>query len=106
MAISYDDFKKIELRVARVVVAEHIEGSEKLIRLEVELADEKRQIIAGIGKKYSPEELIGREIVIVANLEPRTLMGLESRGMLLAADDNGPVLLRPDMDITPGAEIH
>ena len=103
--ISYNDFKKAELRIARIVVAECIEGSEKLLRLEVELGEEKRQIIAGIGKKYTPGELVGREIVIVANLEPRTLMGLESKGMLLAADDGGPVLLRPDIDIPPGAEV-
>lgn len=111
--INFDDFKKVELRTARVVVAERVEGSEKLIRLDLEVGKDSagepltRQIVAGIGLKYAPEDLIGKTIVIVANLEPRKLMGLESNGMLLAAsnDHQGPVLLTVMEDIDSGSEI-
>ena len=111
--ITFDDFKKVELRAARVKTAERVTGSEKLIRLELELGagDQEgsalRQIVAGIGLKYAPDDLIGKTIVIVANLEPRKLMGLESNGMLLAAsnDGQGPVLLTTMGDIDPGSEI-
>ena len=104
--ISYDEFKKIDLRVAKVLSAERVPGSGKLVKLEVSLGEETRQIIAGIGKVYQPENLIGKEIVIVANLEPRALMGLESQGMLLAADNEGkPVLLAPDAEVSPGSIV-
>jgi tRNA-binding protein len=104
--ISYDKFRETDLRVARVLSAERVEGSEKLLKLKVSLGEEERQIIAGVGKVYAPESLIDTEIVIVANLEPRSLMGLESQGMLLAADGGeGPILLRPDQITTPGASI-
>ena len=109
--VSFDDFEKLDLRVAKVVTAERVPNSEKLLRLEVALGpdvsdtSEKRQILAGIGKRYEPETLVGSEIIIVANLEPRMLMGLESQGMLLAADADGPVLLRPDREVPPGAGI-
>ena len=104
--ISIDDFKKVELKVAKVLSAERVEGSEKLLKLEVDLGDEKRQIIAGIGKAYNPEDLPGKEIIVVANLEPRLLMGLESQGMVLAAnDESGPVLLMPEKEVNPGTGI-
>jgi methionyl-tRNA synthetase len=111
--ITFDDFKKVELRTARVAIAERVAGSEKLIRLEVEVGvgetgePVRRQIVAGIGVAYAPEELIGKIIVIVANLEPRKLMGIESNGMLLAAsnDGQGPVLLTAMGEIEPGSEI-
>jgi len=106
MTIRIDDFKKVELKVAKVISAERVEGSEKLLKLEVDLSEEKRQIIAGIGKVYNPEDLTGKEIVVVANLEPRSLMGLESQGMVLAANaELGPVLLMPDKEVVPGTEI-
>ena len=86
--------------------AEVVEGSEKLLKLKVDLGAEARQIIAGIGKVYPPETLVGREIVIVANLEPRELMGLESQGMLLAADNASvPVLFSPDSEVPPGSIV-
>jgi len=104
--ITFEDFQKIGLRVAKILSAERVEGSEKLLRLEVDLGDEKRQIVAGIGKKYEPEKLIGWQIVIVADLEPRTLMGLESQGMLLAASgEDGPVLIMPCEAVAPGAKV-
>lgn len=106
MTINFEEFKKVELRVVKVLEAERVEGSEKLLKLRVDLGSEQRQIIAGIGKAYAPENLIGREIVIVANLEPRTLMGFESQGMVLAASgENGPVLLNPEKDVPPGALV-
>ena len=104
--INFEEFKKIHLRIAKIVSAERVEESEKLLKLEVDLGDEERQIIAGIGKFYQPEELIGREIVVIINLEPRTLMGIESQGMLLAANNEGePVLLRPDKEVPAGTKI-
>ena len=103
--ISYEEFKKLDLRVAKILEANRVEGSDKLLRLLVNIGTEERQIIAGIGKTYDPEFLVGREIIIVANLEPRTLMGLESQGMLLAANDQGPVLLMPEKEVPPGATI-
>jgi len=78
-----------------------------LIKLALDLGSEKRQIVAGIGRAYKPEDLIGLEIAVVANLEPKTLMGIESNGMLLAAsaDDGEPVLLIPQKEVPPGTEI-
>jgi len=104
--ISFDEFKKAELKTARVVSAERVEGSEKLLKLEIDLGSEKRQLVAGIGKRYEPEILVGKTIVVVANLEPRMLMGFESRGMLLAVSSaEGPVLLVSDAEVPPGSEI-
>jgi len=104
--INFNDFKKLDLRVAKIIKAENVEGSEKLLKLEIDVGEEKRQIVAGIGKFYSPEDLIKREIVVIVNLEPRVLMGIESQGMLLAADVDGrPVLLRPDENVSAGTKI-
>ena len=104
--INYEQFSQTELCVAAILGAERVKGSEKLLCLQVSLGEEKRQIVAGIGKKYAPEALVGTQIIIVANLEPRMLMGLESQGMLLAADSpDGPILLRPDTDAPAGAKI-
>jgi len=105
--INYEDFKKIELKVAKILEAERVDGSEKLLKLKLDLGEaEPRQVIAGIGKNYEPESLPGREIIIVANLEPRKLMGLESNGMLLAADSpNGSVILMPEKEVEPGVFI-
>jgi len=103
--INYEDFKKIELRVAKVMAAERIDGSDKLLKLKIDLGDEQRQLVSGIAKSYAPEDLIGKEIIIVANLEPRQIMGLESQGMLLAADHASPILLVPDKELPPGMEV-
>ncbi len=92
--ISIDDFAKVELRVAQVKAAERVKGADKLLRLEVDLGTEVRQLVAGIAEAYEPEALIGRKVVIVANLAPRKLRGLESNGMIVAASPEGgkPVL--------------
>jgi methionine--tRNA ligase beta chain len=104
--ISFDEFKKLDLRVAKVIEAEKIEGSKNLLRLEIDLGSEKRQIVAGISQFYQPEDLVGKEIVVVANLEPKKLMGVESQGMLLAADIDGePVILVPEKEVPPGTTI-
>src|SRR3989344_4660898 len=106
--IPFDYFAKLDLRVAKILEAEALPESEKLVRLQVALGEEKRQIVAGIGKFYSPEALIGKEIVIVANLESRKLMGHESQGMLLAATniaDSRVVLIRPDEVADPGSRV-
>ncbi len=104
--ITYDDFKKIELKAVRVLEASRVEGSEKLLKLKVDLGNEQRQIVSGIAKAYDPEFLVGKTIIIVANLEPRMLMGLESQGMILAAHgESGPVVLVPEKEVPPGAEI-
>ncbi|HOK35499.1 MAG TPA: methionine--tRNA ligase subunit beta [Candidatus Pacearchaeota archaeon] len=105
--ITFEEFQKLDLRIAKVINAEKINGSEKLLKLEIDLGDEKRQIVAGIAKFYEPENLLGKEIVVIANLEPREIMGVESQGMLLAAEIDGePVLLKPEKEIPPGAKIH
>ncbi|MEK7621800.1 MAG: methionine--tRNA ligase [Patescibacteria group bacterium] len=105
--ITYDEFKKVELKVGEVRLVERVVGSEKLLKLTVEIGETTpRQIIAGIGKVYEPETLIGWQIVIVANLEPRMIMGLESQGMVLAADgEGGPVLLSPERLVLAGVML-
>jgi methionyl-tRNA synthetase len=105
--ISIDDFVKVDLRVARILVAERVPKADKLLRLEVDLGYEKRQILAGIAQFYEPEKLIGRKIVIVANLAPRKMRGLESNGMLLAASlpDGAPVLAGFLEEVPLGARL-
>ena len=111
--VNYDDFSKIELKTAKVLEASRVEGSEKLLKLILDAGDKdeaggliNRQVIAGIGKSYEPENLVGKQIVIVAKIEPRQLIGLESNGMILAAsDENGIVVLVPDKEMMPGSGI-
>jgi methionyl-tRNA synthetase len=104
--IDIDDFAKIELRAARVVAAERIAGSRKLLKLQVDLGDEQRQIVSGISDAYEPEALIGKKIVLVANLKPAKLMGVESNGMVLAASVDGrAVLCTFDADVAPGTKV-
>ncbi len=105
--ITYEDFSRADLRVAKIIEAERVTGSDKLLKLKVMLANsEERQIIAGLGKKYDPADLVGQSLVVIVNLEPRQLMGLESNGMVLAADrEDGPVVLSPIEEVLPGAII-
>jgi methionyl-tRNA synthetase len=106
--IAIDDFVKVDLRVAQVVVAERIPKADKLLRLEVDLGYEKRQILAGIAEWYAPEDIIGKKIVVIANLAPRKMRGLESHGMLLAASngENGkPILATFGEDIALGSRL-
>ena len=105
--ISIDDFAKVELRVAQVKTAERVKGADKLLRLEVDLGTEVRQLVAGIAEAYAPETLIGRKVVIVANLAPRKLRGLESNGMIVAASPEGgkPVLASFLEDVPVGTRL-
>jgi methionyl-tRNA synthetase len=106
--ITIDDFAKVDLRVATVLEAERIKGADKLLRLVVDLGFEKRQILAGIALAYAPESLVGRKVVIVANLQPRKMRGLESQGMVVAAsvgDDGRPVLASFVEEIENGARL-
>jgi len=105
--ISIDDFAKVELRVAQVKTAERVKGTDKLLRLEVDLGTEVRQLVAGIAEAYEPETLIGRKVVIVANLAPRKLRGLESNGMIVAASPEGgkPVLASFLEDVPIGTRL-
>jgi methionyl-tRNA synthetase len=104
--IDIADFAKVELRVAQVLAAEKIQGSKKLLKLQVDLGDEKRQIVAGIAESYAPEALVGRKVVIVANLKPAKLMGVESNGMMLAATHEGKAaLLSVEAEVAPGSKV-
>lgn len=105
--ITIDDFKKIDLRVAKILECERVPKSEKLLKLQVDVGGQKRQIVAGIAKHYKPDELVGKSVVVVFNLQPANLMGQESRGMVLAAtDSDGKLLLvAPAGEITSGSVV-
>ena len=104
--ISIDDFKKIELKVATIKSAEPHPNADKLMVLQIDLGTEQRQICAGIRSHYTPEELVGKQIVVVANLETAKLRGMESQGMLLAASDGGQVIvMTPDKPVLAGAKV-
>ena len=90
--VTFDDFQKVDLRVAEVLAAEKVAGTDKLLKLRISLGDEERQIVAGIAQHYAPEQLVGRRIVVVANLRPVKIRGEESQGMLLAAEQIGQLV--------------
>ncbi len=104
--VTYDHFAKMKLRVAEVLSAEKVKGADKLLQLQIDLGSEKRQIVAGIAQHYAPDDIIGKKIVVVANLEPAKIRGIESRGMLLAAQKDGKLtLVTVDKDIPAGASV-
>ncbi len=104
--IGLEDFIKLDIRVARVISAERVEGSEKLLKLRISLGDQERTIMAGIAKHYSPEELLGKKIIVLANLKPRKIFGVESQGMLLAASDGERLsILTPEKDVEEGSKV-
>ncbi len=104
--ISIEEFQRIDLRVAKVKEAERIPGSKKLLKLKIELEGEERTVVAGIAESYSPEDLIGKQIVVVANLKPAKIFGVESQGMLLAAKDStGIHLIVPERKVKTGAKV-
>ncbi|HLD70530.1 MAG TPA: methionine--tRNA ligase subunit beta [Negativicutes bacterium] len=104
--ISFDDFKKVEIRVGKIVAAEKIESSNKLLKLQVDFGAEQRQILAGLVKFYTPEQLIGKLCPFAFNLAPKKMGELESQGMILCADSGeAPVLLHPDKDLPTGSII-
>jgi methionyl-tRNA synthetase len=105
--ISIDDFMKVDLRVAKVLAAEKVENSRKLVKLSIDVGTEQRTLVAGIAEAYEPEQLVGRIIVMVFNLKPAKLMGIESNGMVLAASPDGgkPTLVGFDQDVAPGTRV-
>lgn len=104
--ISLEYFQKIDLRIGKIENVEKVEGSDKLLKLRVNLGNEVRNIVAGIGKNYRQEDLLGQLIIVVTNLEPKNIKNIKSEGMLLAADTpEGPVLLVPLSQVTPGTKV-
>lgn len=104
--ITIEEFRRLDLRVGTVKRAEPHPNADRLVVLHVDLGSEERQLVAGIKAHYSPQELVGKQIVVVANLEAAKLRGVESQGMLLAASDGDRiVILTPDKQVTPGAKI-
>ncbi|MFZ3137182.1 MAG: methionine--tRNA ligase subunit beta [Thermodesulfovibrionales bacterium] len=104
--ITFDDFKKLDIRIGKILAAEKVEGTDKLLKLEIDFGIEKRELVAGIAEIYEPEQVIGKEIPVLINLEPRTIRGIVSQGMILAADVEGkPVLMHPDNNIPPGSIV-
>ena len=104
--ISIKDFMELDLRTARVNHAERVEGTDKLMKLRVQIGDEERTIVAGIAKVYAPDEIIGKKIIVVANLEPATIRGVESNGMLLAASvDGDPYVATFDRWVPSGTQV-
>lgn len=109
--IQYDDFAKLDLRVATIVEAESHPNADRLLKLQVDLGDEKRQICAGVKQFYNPEDLVGKQIIVVANLAPRTIRGEESNGMLMAASAMegetlaDVVLLAPSKPVPAGSSV-
>ena len=105
--ISIDDFMKVDLRVAKVLTAEKVPNSRKLVKLSIDVGTEQRTLVAGIAEAYEPEQLVGRTIVMVFNLKPAKLMGIESNGMVLAASPDGgkPTLVGFDQEIPPGTRV-
>ncbi len=106
MEISYDDFTKLEMRVAKIESAEKVAGSDKLLKLVVDTGADRRQLVAGIADRYAPESLTGKNIIVLTNLKPRMIRGVESKGMLLAAEVEGKaVLLTTDGEAPVGALV-
>ncbi len=105
--IAFDSWQKVEIRVAKILAAERVAGADKLLKLEVDLGDQKRQLVAGVAEEYSPEDIIGKKIPMLVNLEPKKIRGIESQGMILAAiDQEGkPVLMHPDRDVPAGSKV-
>jgi len=104
--INFEDFKKLDLRIGTIKKAEEIEDSNKLIKLKVDTGTDVRQLVAGIKKKYSAEDLLERQVVILANLEPKEIFGIESQGMVLAANNGDKIaLLKPDKEVENGTEV-
>ena len=104
--ITIEEFMKVDLRTAKIIEAERVEGSAKLLKLKIKVGEEERTLAAGIAKQYSPEELIGKTIIIVSNLKPRMIKGIESQGMLLAVEDEGKIImLTTDKEAKDGLRV-
>jgi methionyl-tRNA synthetase len=106
VTVSFEDFQKLDLRVGLIVTAEPVPKANKLLKLTVDLGQEQRTVVAGIAANYRPEALVGKSIILVANLAPRTLRGVESQGMVLAAESDGQLVLASlDSPVNPGSQV-
>lgn len=105
MTIKFEDFEKLEIRIGKILSAEKVEGADKLLKFEVDLGDEKRQIVAGLSEFFEPKYFVGKKVPVITNLEPRKLRGLESQGMILVVDAEKPVLLVPEKEVPPGSVV-
>jgi methionyl-tRNA synthetase len=105
--VTYDEFAEIELKVAQIITAERVPKSDKLLKLMIDIGEQSpRQLLAGIAQHYAPETLVGKKVVVVANLKPRKMMGLESNGMVLAASGEKELfVLSIDGDLPPGSRV-
>ena len=105
--IQFDDFAKLELKAGTVIHCEKVEKADKLLKLEVDLGNEKRTIVSGIAQHYTPEEMPGKQVIVVTNLAPRKMKGIESQGMILTAEDSSGKLqlLKPENPVNPGAAV-
>ena len=103
--ITFGDFEKLDIRIGEIKSCEKVEGSEKLLKIIIDAGEEERQILAGIAPFYGPEELIGKQVPFIANLEPKRMAGAESRGMMLVADAEKPVFLVAESKIPNGTKV-
>ncbi len=108
LEITFDEFQKLDLRVGKIVEADHVSGSRNLIRMIVDFGTEKKQAVAGLLQWYGPEDLVGKKCAFILNLQRRKLMGVESQCMIFAAEDDkgNVVVLQPERDIAQGSKIH
>ena len=101
-----EDFRNLDIRIGKVLVAERVEGTDKLIRLEIDFGTEQRQVLTAMAEFFEADHFVGKEIPVLLNIEPRTIKGLESQGMILAADIAGtPILIHPEKEVPPGSII-
>ena len=106
MDITFEDFAKLDIKIGKVLSVEKVEGSDKLLKLQVDFSEYQRQIVSGIAEYYSPDDLIGKEFPFIVNLEPRVIRGVESQGMIMAVvTESNIVLLNPDKEVEPGSKI-
>lgn len=105
--VTFEEFKKVEIRIGKILSAEKVENADKLLKLQIDFGAEigERQIVSGIAEHYQPEDLVGKKLPFIVNLEPRKFRGVESQGMLMAVAGEKPVLLFPAEDVKEGSEI-
>jgi len=103
--ITMDEFQKIKMRIGKIKAAKPVAGTSKLVELDIDIGEETRKLVAGIADAYSLDDLVGKNVVVLVNLEPKKLRGVMSQGMILAADAEKPVLLVPDSEVEPGTPV-
>jgi len=104
--VTFKDFQKLDIRIGKILDCEKIPGAKKLLKVSLDIGTETRETVAGMAEFFSPEELVGKTVVVLVNLEPKKLMGVESQGMILSADlDGKPFLLTVESDVPPGTKV-